>query len=180
VSANSDSLISAFDYAWSRLTTRIVGLTDSEYFWEPVHDCWSLREGPEGHWQLDGGGGGGAAPDPVPVTTISWRLCHLGGLALGGLTELRFGDRTAPSDSIDFPCSAAAVNSFLELHYQRWRVSITSLTDLQWNQPLGPSWDEYANNNTFDLALHVLDELTHHGAEVGVLRDLYSQRSSLS
>jgi hypothetical protein len=25
----------------------------------------------------------------------------------------------------------------------------------------------------FDLALHVFDEVVHHGAEVGLLRDLY-------
>jgi hypothetical protein len=33
--------------------------------------------------------------------------------------------------------------------------------------------------STFDLALHVFDEIVHHGGEIGVLRDLYRQRSSL-
>jgi hypothetical protein len=37
----------------------------------------------------------------------------------------------------------------------------------------------YAESNTVDLALHVLDEVVHHGAEVGLLRDLYSHRSTL-
>ncbi len=32
--------------------------------------------------------------------------------------------------------------------------------------------------NTVDLALHVLDEVIHQGAEVGLLRDLYSHCSS--
>jgi hypothetical protein len=32
---------------------------------------------------------------------------------------------------------------------------------------------------TFQLALHVLDEIVHHGGEIGVLRDLFRQRSSL-
>ncbi len=40
---------------------------------------------------------------------------------------------------------------------------------------LGP----YAQANTVDLALHVLDEVIHHGAEIALLRDLYSHRSSL-
>jgi hypothetical protein len=31
-----------------------------------------------------------------------------------------------------------------------------------------------------ELALHVLDEVIHHGAEIGLLRDLYSHRSSIS
>jgi hypothetical protein len=30
-----------------------------------------------------------------------------------------------------------------------------------------------------DLALHVLDEVVHHGAEAGLLRDLYAHRGSL-
>ena len=47
----------------------------------------------DGRWRLDGGGGGGPAPDPVPVTTIAWRLGHLGGMALGGFAA--GGSRTA-------------------------------------------------------------------------------------
>ena len=42
-------------------------------------------------------------------------------------------------------------------------------------QPGGP----YAEASTVDLALHVLDEVIHHGAEAALLRDLYSHRSSL-
>ena len=31
---------------------------------------------------------------------------------------------------------------------------------------------------TLDLALHVLDEVIHHGAEIGLLRDLYLHRQT--
>lgn len=37
----------------------------------------------------------------------------------------------------------------------------------------------YAESDTVDLVLHALDEVIHHGAEVGLLRDLYANRSSL-
>jgi hypothetical protein len=67
------SLLTAFDYVWDRFTTRLAGLTDDEYFWEPVPGCWSLRRAADGRWRPDGGGGGGPAPDPAPVTTITWR-----------------------------------------------------------------------------------------------------------
>jgi hypothetical protein len=174
---SENSLISAFDYAWSRLAARVATLSDDEYFWEPVDDCWNLREGRDGRWLLDGGGGGGPAPQPVPVTTIAWRHCHIGGLALGGFTNLRFGDGTLSSDSIDFPRSAEAAIHFLNVHYSEWSQAITSLSISDWHEPLGPAWDEYANDDTFDLALHVLDELCHHGGEVGVLRDLYALRN---
>ena len=47
--AIANSLITAFDYVWARLTSRLAGLTDEEYFWEPVPGCWSLRQG---DWQI--------------------------------------------------------------------------------------------------------------------------------
>ena len=87
------SLVTAFDYVWERLTGRLGGLTDEEYFWEPVAGCWSLRQDEQGRWRLDGGGGGGPAPDPAPVTTIAWRLGHLGGLAVGGFADQPEADR---------------------------------------------------------------------------------------
>jgi hypothetical protein len=175
----SDSLITAFDYVWNRVTGRLAGLTDEEYFWEPVAGCWSLRPGDDGRWRLDGGGGGGPAPDPVPVTTIAWRIGHLGGLAVGGFANSRFSGGTLTAEQIDFPASAAAVPGFLDEQYQRWRAGLTGLSADQWTAPLGPAWGPYAEDNTVDLALHVLDEVVHHGAEVGVLRDLYANRGTL-
>jgi hypothetical protein len=79
----ADSMIMAVDYVWDRLTSRLSGPTDDEYFREPVAGCWSLRQDDAGRWSLDGGGGGGPAPDPAPVTTISWRPGHLDGKAVG-------------------------------------------------------------------------------------------------
>jgi DinB superfamily len=52
------ALITVFDYVWARLADRLSGLTDEEYFWEPVPGCWSLRQDEHGRWRLDGGGGG--------------------------------------------------------------------------------------------------------------------------
>jgi DinB superfamily len=177
--ATAHSLLTATDYVWDRLTGRLAGLTDDEYFWEPVAGCWSLRQGDDGRWQLDGGGGGGPAPDPAPVTTIAWRLGHLGGMAVGGFASTRFGDGTLTVQRIAFPPDAAAVPGFLEEHYRNWRAGLAGLSPEQWTAPLGPAWGPYAESNTVDLALHVLDEVVHHGAEVGVLRDLYYHRSSL-
>ena len=175
----ANSLITAFDYVWARLTSRLTGLTDEEYFWEPVPGCWSLRQGDDGWWRLDGGGGGGPAPDPVPVTTIAWRLGHLGGLAVGGFADRRFGDGTLTIGQISFPHHAGEVAGFLDEHYRTWRAGLTGLGPGEWEAPLGPSWGTFAEANTIDLALHVLDEVIHHGAEVGLLRDLYSHRSAL-
>jgi hypothetical protein len=32
---------------------RLQGLTDEEYFWEPVEGCWTLRRGRDGAYVLD-------------------------------------------------------------------------------------------------------------------------------
>jgi hypothetical protein len=126
--ATAGSLITAFDYVWSRVTGRLAGLTDEEYFWEPVAGCWSLREGDGGRWQLDGGGGGGPAPDPARVTTIAWRLGHLGGMAVGGFANRRFGDGALTTARIGFPPGAAAVPGFLDGHYRAWRGGLAGLS----------------------------------------------------
>ena len=84
--------------------------------------------------------GGGPAPDPVPVTTIAWRLGHLGGIAVGGFANRRFGDGTLTAAQIGFPSCAAAVPGFLDGHYRTWRAGLTSLSPSEWSAPLGPAW----------------------------------------
>jgi hypothetical protein len=68
--------------AWrEHLLRRLDGLDDQEYLWEPVDGCWSVRRRPDGHWTPDLGPRGSTwtPEDPPPVTTIAWRLWHLGG-----------------------------------------------------------------------------------------------------
>jgi hypothetical protein len=173
-----DSIISVFDYAWERITGRLEGLTDDEYFWEPVAGCWSLRRGDDGRWELDGGQFGHPPPDPAPVTTIAWRIGHFGGMAVGGFTNRLFGTGEMTVAGPGYPPHAAGVPAFLDAHYQRWRAGMAGLDAQGWMTPLGPSWGPYAEDKKVDLALHVLDEVVHHGAEVGLLRDLYPHRST--
>jgi hypothetical protein len=174
------SMISAFDHVYTRLVDRLVDLTDDEYFWEPAPGGWSLRPGEDGRWQLDGGGGGGPAPEPIPITTIAWRVCHVGGLGLGGIGNWLFGDGALLPEAIVYPGRADEVRGFLDAHYDEWRTGLAGLGDDAWEQPLGATWGAYAESNTLDLALHVLDELVHHGAEVALLRDLYAARGVTS
>ncbi len=51
------------------------GLTNEEFFWRPVPDCWTIHQDRPGHWTYDY-----AIPDPRPAraTTIGWQLVHLG------------------------------------------------------------------------------------------------------
>jgi hypothetical protein len=172
------SLIAGFDHVWHRLGRRLAGLTDDEYLWEPVPKCWTLRPGTDGRWQLDGGGGGGPAPDPVPVTTIAWRIGHLAGMAVGGFADRLVATGSSTSAGVDFPKTAAGVDAFLATNYARWRAGLIGVSEPDWGRPLGRKWGPYADTSTCDLVLHVFDEVVHHGAEIGVLRDLYAQRGS--
>lgn len=174
------SIVDTFDYVMARVATRLEGIGDDEYFWEPVGGCWSLRRGDDGRWRLDGEGGGGTPPDPVPFTTIAWRIGHLGGSCLGGFAMAAFGQGEPNPDSHEFPPTAAAVGAFLDWNYTAWRSGLAALDAAGWEARLGPSFGPYSDSTRVDLALHVFDEVVHHAAEIGVLRDLYAQRAELS
>jgi hypothetical protein len=98
---------------------------------------------------------------------------------VGNFASRRFNGVELLQDQLAVPRSASAVPGFLDQHYQAWRSGLAALTPQEWAAPLGPAWGPYAEANTVDLALHVLDEVIHHAAEVALLRDLYSRRDSL-
>jgi hypothetical protein len=64
-------LADQLDFHWRRqLRQRLDGLSDDEYFWEPVRGCRTVhREGTvDFAWP--------PPPGPAPFTTIAWRLAH--------------------------------------------------------------------------------------------------------
>src|SRR5262245_64679627 len=62
------------DSAFSMLQDRVTGLTEEEYFWEPVPDSWTLRQTADGAWDADYAY---PDPEPAPITTIAWRINHI-------------------------------------------------------------------------------------------------------
>jgi hypothetical protein len=172
------SVCAAYDVVWERFTARIEGLDDAEYLWEPVVGCWSIRPDDQGRWRIDGADGG-TSSDPPPFTTIAWRIGHLAGVALGGFANWLFEDGSLSVHAISFPGRAAEVPQFCQANYRAGRDGIGAIDEAGWFEPLGAKWGPYAQDTTLDLALHVLDEVDHHGAEVGLLRDLYLRRDQL-
>src|SRR4051812_16637071 len=68
-------------YAFARMRVIVEELTDDEYFWEPVDRCWSIRRAADvdrgwglGDWRCEDAF---PAPEPLPLTTIGWRVVHL-------------------------------------------------------------------------------------------------------
>ena len=66
-------LIALSDYVYVRTRSRLDGLTDTEYFWEPVPSCWTIRRAGSGKYLADRSDSTGIPP----FTTIAWRLWHL-------------------------------------------------------------------------------------------------------
>ncbi len=181
------SLVGQLEFYWDvHLRPRLEGLTDDEYFWEPADGCWSLRRGADGRYLLDGQQ---RAPSPPPVTTIAWRMAHLGATCLANRASAFFGDGTLPDDAdmfdprhvpSDLPGSAAEGIAFLEHAYERWHAGIAALNDAALQTPLGPKGGPYAADPMAGLILHINREVMHHGGEIGLLRDLYRATGAMS
>ncbi len=154
------------EFYWDvHLRPRLSGLTDEEYLWEPVPGCWSVRQGPDGGYRADGGW---PEPSPPPVTTIAWRIVHIGLGCFAERTATFFGG-TVP----DLPGTAADALDFLDRTYRDWHDAIAALDDAGLRRPLGRAGGRYAREPVTALIVHINREVMHHGGEIGVLRDLY-------
>ena len=167
-------------FHWERyLRPRMEGLTDDEYFWEPVEGTWSVR--PRGSSATPPGAGGGdlvidfafPEPDPPPVTTIAWRLGHL----IVGVFRMRvhshFGGPATDYFTHHYAGTAAGALAQLDDGYRRWVDGVAGLGTEGLSRPCGPAEGPYAEAPLATLVLHIHREILHHGAEIALLRDLY-------
>jgi hypothetical protein len=166
-----DTLLATFDYVSQRLRARLDGLSDAEYFWQPVEDCMTIRPTDSG---MMPDSGHPPSDEMEPFTTIAWRLAHIAGPVLRGegdwLTAREPVRYTQPAVS----ASAAGAIADYEKAYAHWRTSVIDLPLDVLSAALGPAFGPFADDSYAALILHVLDELIHHAAEIGVIRDLYA------
>lgn len=71
------------------------------------------------------------------------------------------------------PASAASAIASLERAHAFWQELLYALPADSWWQEMGAIAGPFASRDKASLVLHQLDEQIHHGAELGVLRDLY-------
>jgi hypothetical protein len=164
----SQNLLDLSDFAWQRLRQRVEGLTDDEYFWEPFDGCWTVRKTDDGYVA----DGSRLPPAPAPFTTLAWRITHIVDVLQAERTATWFG-HTATDDKPGVPGSAAAALDALDHAYDVWRRRLAALSQEDLDRPMGEIAGPYAEHDGTSFALHILDELIHHGAEVGTVRDLY-------
>jgi hypothetical protein len=159
--------------------SRLEGLTDDEYYWEPVQGCWSLRPRADAT-TTDAAGGGDLVldyswpePDPAPVTTIAWRLAHVIRSCLAVRTASHFGGPPAEHETWVFAATADEALDQLDTAYDAWSAGVEDLGEQGLARPCGPAEGHFAGAPMADLVLHINRELIHHGAEICLLRDLY-------
>jgi len=167
-------LVEQLDWYWTRhFRPRLTGLTDEEYFWEPVEGCWSIRRQPDGTFMADWAW---PEPSPPPVTTIAWRLAHIATGVLGIRANAHFGDGSLTLEDIVWPGTAAGGIALAEDAYADWKGGVTGLSERELAAPSGPAEGQFSDHPFASLVLHINREVIHHGAEVALLRDLYRAR----
>jgi hypothetical protein len=166
----SDLLILS-DFAYARLEGRLAGLTDDEYLWEPAADVWTIRVGPDGKATGDWG----VLFDEVPpVTTIAWRITHIIDCLSAQRCATWLGLDPEPSPLADGPpATAQAAIGMLARANDVWRGYVEAADAQTLHLAVGAIGGIYADSTRTGFILHIVDELIHHGAEVGLLRDLY-------
>ena len=109
----------------------------------------------------------------MPLTTIAWRTCHLGGHVLSGFANWARDGAPPFEGGAQIPSTATAATSFLESHDVRWREDVAGFPETRLWAPIGEGFGPFADAPAYDLVLHVLDEYIHPAAEIALLRDLY-------
>lgn len=177
---NTDLLADQLEFHWSnQLRPRLDGLTDDEYFWQPVADCWTVHPVRRAGAKRPGNVAAGVdfvypEPTPTPFTTIAWRLAHVIIGVLAMRNHSHFGGPAADYESWPYATDAATALAQLDTEYQRWTAGVRGLSADDLNRPCGPAEGPYADHPMFVLVLHINREVIHHGAEIALLRDLYT------
>lgn len=171
------------DRHWrTQLRPRLEGLTDAEYWWEPVPGCWSLRRRGQSAAPLTLGAGefqleiAGQELDPPPVTTIAWRLAHIMvGCFVMRLDDAEFdgpqtyqGSYSAGYGSFEYAGTAKEALDQLDDLYARWSSAVRAVGEAGLERDC-----EIEGEPLSTLILHINREVIHHGAEIALLRDLY-------
>jgi hypothetical protein len=161
-------LVEQLDWHWrQQLRPRLEGLTDDEYFWQPVPACWTVHANGGVDFQ-------DPPPTPAPFTTIAWRLAHVIVGVLAVRAHAHFGGPPADYATWHYATDADTALAQLDTAYDDWTSGVTKLSADDLWAPIGPNEGPFADRPMLDLILHINREVIHHGAEIALLRDLYT------
>jgi hypothetical protein len=165
----SDVLRAQWAASCSTLRRRLAGLTEAEFFWEPCDGCWSVRRSPAvpGGWIMDYPD---QVPDPPPVTTIAWRLLHI---THGNWIYWEHAFGPASRTYLDLETCHTADSAVADLVASQRPITdvLDAMADDALDRPVGTPFG--ANWPASQVLQTLLNEQVHHGAEIGLLRDLH-------
>jgi hypothetical protein len=176
----SEELAGQLDWHWhAQFRPRLDGLTDAEYMWEPVPDCWNIVPADQVRTSESAGSGPFRfeyerpdVPEPTPVTTIAWRLGHVITGCLLQRSADHFGGELFDRDTFPYAGTADEALAQLDAAFDRWITGAMALGD-RINEPCGPAEGPFHESPLGGLVLHINRELIHHGAEIALMLDLY-------
>jgi DinB superfamily len=142
-------------------------------FWEPVEPCWSVRR------RVDAADGWGAGdwvcedtwppPDPLPITTIAWRMAHL-----AAWTDIyrnwTFEDQRLGLPGFEVPGTRDGLAEWLFSAQDHFRAQVEALDDAELVELRPAHYGPHLPIHRLVSGIAV--EHIHHGAEIGLLRDL--------
>ena len=171
----SEILRSQWLAACDRVIGRLDHVSDDEFFWEPVPNCWTVhrRSDPPRAAGADGSGEWVIdyeipEPEPAPFTTIAWRIVHVA--AVNYLYfDYAFGTASLSFD-LEMPGSATDAVAWLKASQAQLTAVISELAEDDLEELTLTNWGERWPCERIWRTL--IDEQVHHGAEVSLLRDL--------
>ncbi|MEX2393068.1 MAG: DinB family protein [Actinomycetota bacterium] len=166
------------DHAFTASRWHVHELTDREFFRKPVEKCWGIWKRAEakrphvhgtGEWVMDTHGN-----DSPLVPTIGWRIVHLA-MWTDIYREWTFGVRRPRAEEYEIPGTAIEAVAWLERAQDAFLREVHAL-DAKSIDTLRPT--HYGKQRTAgDIVWDIAIEHTHHGAEIGLLRDLIRGRA---
>lgn len=165
-----ESVQANLKFRWTALIrSRLEGITDAEYLWEPATGCLTIRPKGEGGYVLDP-----VRPGDIPLGNIAWRMAHLAfSLSSHPVAVVALGSDWPRPDLATPAGTAETALALLDRAYAHWEATVGRLSDLDLARHLGPAAGEYSNSAVLDLVLHVQAEALQRGADLCLLRDLY-------
>lgn len=98
--------------------------------------------------------------------------------ALAIRSAAHFGRDHVDHDSFPYAGTADEAIAQLESELGVWRAGVQSLGERGLAKPCGPVEGPFAESPMADLVLHIHREMVHHGAEICLLRDLWTHTAS--
>lgn len=176
-----DILRSEFKASCDSLRRILTGVSEEEFFWEPVAGCWTVHRRSEprgfsadgsGEWVIDYDP---SEPQPAPFTTIAWRTVHMAGVNYL-YWDYAFGSASLTFD-LEVPGDVAEATDWLFASHEPVTDALAGLSDSDLDTLVPTNWGEqWPVHRIFET---LTNEQVHHGAEISLLRDLYRYRRSL-